>query len=67
MAKDRSKINEYKRNYYATHEDARKHRDAYTVKWREEHREQWNAYQREYQKKRRMQKAKEQLKEDGVV
>ena len=66
MAKDRDKINEYKRKYYATHEEARKHRDAYTVAWRERNKDRWNEYQREYQRQRRMRIAKEKLKEDGI-
>lgn len=64
---NREKINAYKRKYYATHPEAAKHRDDYTRKWIAEHKEAWNAYQREYQRKRRMIKAKEKLKEDGFL
>ena len=64
---NREKINAYKRKYYATHPEAAKHRDEYTAKWREKNREKWNEYQREYQKQRRMKKALEKLKEDGIV
>lgn len=67
MVKDKDKWNAYKRQYYATHPEARKHRDAYTAKWREENKEKWNEYQREYQRQRRMKKAKEKLKEDGIL
>lgn len=66
MAKDRDKINAYKRKYYATHPEARKRRDEYTVAWRERNPDKWRDYQREYQRKRRMRIAKEKLKEDGI-
>lgn len=66
MARSREEINEYKRNYYATHEEARKRRDAYTKEWREKHKEEWNAYFREYQRARRLRIAKEKLREDGI-
>jgi hypothetical protein len=69
MVKDKEKWNAYKRQYYATHPEARRKRDEYTKQWRSvpENRDKWNEYMREYQRQRRMEKAKEKLKEDGFV
>ena len=57
----------YYKDYFRRHPEQRVKRNARTKAWREEHYEEWKKYIREYQRKKRMEKAKQSLKEDGYL
>lgn len=57
----------YYREYFKTHPEQREKRSAYTKQWIKKNYEEWKRYMREYQRNKRMEKAKQSLKEDGYL
>lgn len=56
------KAREYNKSYYERHkndEGFKKARKEYYLRWREKNRDKWNAYQNEYQKKKRLESKNE--------
>lgn len=62
--KQRLKKNEYQRNYYATHPEAREKRKELATQWHVNNRERYNNYQRKYQYNKRMKEAKEKFEKE---
>lgn len=51
--KNREALNGYKRQYFATHPEAREKRDAFTRAWVERNRRHWYLYVSDYSYRRR--------------